>query len=78
MENSQELAVAHERALCHYIQVDPEAAKFHGQQALDAYIAWGATAKVDHFKNRLATLFIDYDPGHPGNEDISTYFASPS
>lgn len=78
MENSQELAVAHERAMCHYIQVDPEAAIWHGQKALDAYIDWGATVKADHLKHRLERLFINYDCGHQGNDNHSTYFPSPS
>lgn len=57
MENSQELAVAHERAFCHYIQIDSEEAKFHGQRALDAYNLWGATTKADHLKRRMEQLF---------------------
>jgi len=76
MENAQELAVAHERALCHYIQVDPEAAKYHGQQALDAYIAWGATVKADHLKNRLERSFTDFDRRRQGNETHCAYFPS--
>jgi len=67
MDNSQELAVAHDRALCHYIQVDHEAARYHGQQALDAYIAWGASVKAEHLKKRLEHLFPEFYSGYLDN-----------
>ena len=60
MDNNQEVAAAHERAMYHYLYIeDLGSAKLHGQQSYEAYKLWGANAKADHLKNRLEHLFSE-------------------
>jgi predicted ATPase len=60
MDNSCDLATAHERALHHYLGInDTEEAFCHGEHAYEAYRSWGATSKAAHLKDCLAVLFKD-------------------